>query len=92
MPPFTYVAEPSKNGYHLLVEPAFALEKGKHGASNFRQQIGSGYFWPLLAATKYGPREFRHPREFSGLIQLVNSDSEYVIYSRDPTGLPCRPK
>ena len=94
VPPFVYTAEPSKTGYRMVVQTPFELAKGNNGIYDFRQAFGvPSYDWTLLAIKKGDlKREFRQPREFSGLIQVASRDYETIIYARDATGSHCQSK
>lgn len=85
---FSYLAEPSKEGYQLSVRPALRLERAANGQYDFKEARGIGYFWPLLTAFSDNPREVRSPDHFGGRISIA-SDGAPTIYVRSATHERC---
>jgi hypothetical protein len=77
-----YVAEPYKEGYRLMVQPALYLVPSAGGGYTFTQGRGIGYFWPLLARGSDEPRKVRSPQDYGGRLSLIASDGTQVIYVR----------
>lgn len=79
----SYIAEPTKEGYGLAVEPALSLRPAGAGKYAFALDArGTGYFWPLLPKMSDDPRNLREPKDYGGRFQIIANDSSAVIYSR----------
>lgn len=77
-----YVAEPSKEGYDLQVEPALALSPEGDGRLAFKETVGIGFFWPLLPAGARNDLRLKHPSEYGGRFRMYATDGGEVTYSR----------
>lgn len=77
-----YVAEPSKDGYDLQVEPALALSPEGDGKLVFKETVGSGFFWQLLPAGERSGLRLEHPSEYGGRFRMYATNGKEVTYSR----------
>ena len=90
---FKYVAEASKTSYQLSVEPALGLALQPDGRFQFVQDVGVGYFWPLLPANGKNRNRVRHPEEYAGKFKMsafANNGFQDVIYTRTSVADVCR--
>lgn len=84
-----YLAEPTKQGYRLIVRPALLPQPSPAGTYVFAQQRGVGYFWPLLTADSDDPRRLHTPADYGGRFSLYASDGRFIVYVRSRDGAAC---
>lgn len=75
-------------GWALDVSPAWMPIKQVSGHYEFRQQIGSGYYWPLVQQGRYGLRFLHKSQDFAGLFSMY-ADDRQLIYAKQKTGFYC---